>query len=344
MNRVWIELLSAIAAALGIATLASASLIGMLSHQLLGVVIVFGLIWGVLSRVYLLLTKKVELGFWRAPWEPRFRHLLRQALGRGFFWFALTLAALAIFPQVGLTGFMVGLGVAGGLRVALELLPPRQTGRGVTAVMAVAGLLMVAELSRSLLPGDPAEIVLEPPVAGEWIVLQGGRTSLVSHHVAAYNQKHALDLVRLEGGQIFNDDGDIGNEDWFSWEQPLFAPVAGTIVAAEDGTEDSVGLNLVSDPEKATGNHVIIETEDGRFVLLAHIRNGTVSVAKGDAVVAGQPIGEVGNSGNTTAPHLHMQVQTHASTWDEANRSVPFAFTGGERALSRNALVQGRTP
>ena len=54
------------------------------------------------------------------------------------------------------------------------------------------------------------------------------------------------------------------------------------------------------------GNHVIIFC-DGHSVHLAHMQAGTLAVDVGDEVVAGQFLGKVGNSGNTTQPHLAYQ-------------------------------------
>jgi hypothetical protein len=344
MKRPLIELMTAILAALGVATLATASLAGILSHQLLGAVLVLGALWAVLSRAWMLYRKTVAWPFLKAPLAPQHRTHLRQALGRAFFWLMVTLTILVIFPRVGLWQLLVAVVVAGVIRVGAELLVPVRVGRGVTAVLAVSGLLLGVELVRTLLPGDPAQIVMLPPVQGEWLVLQGGRTSLVSHHVAAYNQQYALDLMRLEDGTIIRDDDPPTNASWFSWESPLVAPVDGKVVVALDGTEDTEGLNLVADKEAAAGNTVVIQEASGRFVLLAHLRNGSVRVKVGDVVTAGQQIGLAGNSGNTTSPHLHLQVQTHADLWDPDNRSVPFTFTGREGALQRNDLVTGKQP
>ncbi len=342
MKRSWVELLTAVIAAMGVSTLAVASLAGVLSHQVLAVVLVFGVIWAVFSRAFLLWRRSVAYGFLRAPLAKASRPHLFQAVGRGWFWTVVTVTAVVIFPRIGLHGFVAAIAVLGVVRVAAELLPPRQVGRGVTAVMAAAGLMLAFELGRTLLPGPAAEVVLEPPFTGEWIVLQGGSTALVSHHVAAYNQLYALDLLRLENGSVILDEDPPTNASWFSWERPLLAPVDGTVVVAQDGTEDTQGLNLVADKEAAAGNHVVIQTSSGHFVLLAHLRNGSLKVARGDSVSVGQEVALCGNSGNTTSPHLHLQVQSHADLWDPENRSVPFTFAGQTRALMRNDHVRGR--
>lgn len=89
------------------------------------------------------------------------------------------------------------------------------------------------------------------------------------------------------------------------------------------------------------GNVVVIELESGHFVVLAHLRQGTLRVGVGERVRKGDPLALVGNSGNTTMPHLHLHVQTHPDLWDPDNRSVPFGFEPDGRVLRRNDRVGG---
>ena len=120
------------------------------------------------------------------------------------------------------------------------------------------------------------------------------------------------------------------------------APPRADPVAARDDMEDSDGANFVTDVADAAGNVVVIELDNGLFVVLAHLRQGTVQVSEGDLVREGDPLALLGNSGNTTMPHLHLQVQTHVDLWDPDNRSVPFAFEAEGHVLARNDRVEGR--
>jgi len=236
---------------------------------------------------------------------------------------------------------VVGIAV---LRVAASFVAPRRTNAGPTFVMVAGALVLAFDLGRAFAGGafrdGSADVVqLAPPFEGEWLVLQGGSSPLQSHHLSAYNQRFALDLVRLDNGRIFTDE--TGNASVYSWEQPLSSPADGTVVIAEDRMEDSDGANFVTDPADAAGNVVVIELDTGHFVVLAHLRHGTVQVSEGDRVRTGDPLGLVGNSGNTTMPHLHLHVQTHRDLWDPENRSVPFTFEPGGRVLARNDRVVG---
>lgn len=73
------------------------------------------------------------------------------------------------------------------------------------------------------------------------------------------------------------------------------------------------------------GNHVIIALRDsGTFAALVHLRRGSVRVAIGDEVTAGQHVADCGNSGNSTQPHLHVQVMDSADL--SVARGVPMTF------------------
>ena len=83
----------------------------------------------------------------------------------------------------------------------------------------------------------------------------------------------------------------------------------------------------------------MIELDNGLFVVLAHLQLGSLRVRNGDAVRKGDALARVGNSDNTTMPHLHLQVQTHVDLWDPDNRSVPFAFDTSGRVPVRNDRI-----
>ncbi|MCU6708394.1 peptidoglycan DD-metalloendopeptidase family protein [Paenibacillus sp. J5C_2022] len=81
------------------------------------------------------------------------------------------------------------------------------------------------------------------------------------------------------------------------------APSGTAILAAEDG------IVLVSKFMDGYGNVIIIDHGNGLWTLYAHIRHGGLLVEEGDAVKRGDQIAEVGNTGNSTGPHLHFEVR-----------------------------------
>jgi murein DD-endopeptidase MepM/ murein hydrolase activator NlpD len=85
------------------------------------------------------------------------------------------------------------------------------------------------------------------------------------------------------------------------------------------------------------GNHVILDC-GGVWVVLAHLRRGTCLVHEGTRVRVGDPIGEVGNSGNTNEPHLHIHAQM-PGTAQAPLSGRPVAILLNGRYLARNDMV-----
>ena len=104
-----------------------------------------------------------------------------------------------------MTPLIAGLACVAVLRVAASFLVSRRTNAGPTLVIVACAAVLLFDLGRGFL-GSPAAVVqLAAPFEGEWLVLQGGQSPLQSHHLSAYNQRFALDLVRLENNRIFAD-------------------------------------------------------------------------------------------------------------------------------------------
>ncbi len=144
-------------------------------------------------------------------------------------------------------------------------------------------------------------------------------------------------------------------ESFVGFGAPVYAPSAGTVVAVHDGELDHVArrsqLTLVpyvlgqvsrvrSGVNVIAGNHVVIDMGvGGPYILLAHLRRGSVRVRMGDEVHRGAEVAACGNSGNSTQPHLHVQV-TDSIVWDKA-RGLPIAFAdkGGAPVLPKESEV-----
>ncbi len=115
-----------------------------------------------------------------------------------------------------------------------------------------------------------------------------------------------------------------------------------TVVRASDGQRDHLSRNslpalaylmliegAVRDmlgARRIIGNHVILDLGERTYAVYAHIRRGSLTVKAGDTVRAGQEIGRVGNSGNTTEPHLHFHLMDGPDP--DAARGVPFTWRG----------------
>ena len=315
---------------------------GLYSHQALALFLIVGLFWSILGRG----------GFaWKGRLRAELRRLFRlqqgrrefvDAIGRAGFWGTATVACLWVFPRSAeLAPFMAVLAGIGTFRIAASFVTPRQSNTFVTIAMVIAAAVTLVDLGRTFVRGTDT-VQIAPPFRDEWLVVQGGSSPLQNHHLSAYNQRFAIDLVRLQDGYIFDSTGEAeGNAATHGWEQPLLSPADGRVVVTRDDMEDADGAGTAGSAADAAGNVIVIELENGLFVLLAHLRQGSVRVEPGDAVQTGEPLASVGNSGNTTMPHLHLQIQTHADMWDPDNRSVPFAFDTDGRVPVRNDRIHG---
>jgi len=147
------------------------------------------------------------------------------------------------------------------------------------------------------------------PFAGRWFVAHAGDTLNVNHHMRVRAQWYGIDFMKVGGSNnrtLFKSDGKV-IEDFYSWGESVFAPVSGKLEIVVDSLPDNpIGIY---DRRNICGNHVVIRTGTGRFVFLAHLQNGSVNVKCGDDVKAGQLIGKCGNSGNSSAPHIHLHTQ-----------------------------------
>lgn len=166
------------------------------------------------------------------------------------------------------------------------------------------------------------------PFEGLWWVYWGGDTQLRNYHAEFPSQRYACDLVVWKDGTTFRGDG-TSNEDYWAWGQPVYAPASGTVVNVENGLPD-IEPNLPpgerNPSHNPAGNHVVIETAEDEYVFVAHMQQGSVQVAVGDQVSAGDPIGLTGNSGNTSEPHIHIHVQDTPDVYDLEANGIPLVF------------------
>jgi murein DD-endopeptidase MepM/ murein hydrolase activator NlpD len=146
------------------------------------------------------------------------------------------------------------------------------------------------------------EIGVFSPVAGDWAIQQGHNDEWT--HTGKW--KHALDFVITKKGITFKNDG-LELEDYYCYEKPIYAPVSGVVVNQCNHHNDNKIEEV--DNQNNWGNYIIIRSDYGHFVVLAHLKKESVITLLGQYVTAGQEIARCGNSGYSREPHLHLQVQ-----------------------------------
>jgi urea transporter len=149
---------------------------------------------------------------------------------------------------------------------------------------------------------DDAGIALRPPFLARMEVSQP-MDGAITHRGP---WRHALDFVRTEEGRSFRGDGERLT-DFHAFDLPVVSPAWGTVLSCRSDLPDNTPgeVNLADN----WGNHVLLQLPAGPSVLLAHLRQGSVSVAPGQWLAPGAPVGRCGNSGRSTQPHLHLHVQ-----------------------------------
>jgi len=162
-----------------------------------------------------------------------------------------------------------------------------------------------------------APLELAPPFHGTWRVVAGGPWRARNHHQNASDQRFAYDFIRT-------DEDSLGST--------ILAPIAGRVVSLNNDAADRLSSGRVIEDPHPFGNYVAIATERGT-VFLAHLRCGSVRVGVGDEIEAGTPIGECGNSGRTSGPHLHIHAQDRSEPAPFEATGIPVAFRLAEGAL-----------
>jgi len=174
-----------------------------------------------------------------------------------------------------------------------------------------------------------------------WFVVWGGDTRAQNYHVDYPDQRHAFDILVKQVGSSHAGDG-THLTDYYAYGKRLLSPAAGTVVEVENGLPDNpIG---VTDPNHATGNHVLLDLGHGEYLLMAHMQPGSIRVKAGDHVKSGQWIGLCGNSGNTSEPHLHIHVQDKPGVLKPGVYGLPATFYGyidNGQPVTKGAPVRG---
>lgn len=163
----------------------------------------------------------------------------------------------------------------------------------------------------------PSPVHFQLPLDGPITVAWGGATPDVNYHVMVPDQRWAYDLVVTKDGKTHKGKGS-NCVDYYCYGMPILAPANGVVHSFFDGDPD-VPIGVWGGGTNPGGNHVVLEVAPEQFLFICHMQPGSITVKSGESVVAGQMIGRVGNSGNTSEPHIHIHLQ---------NGSFPFLAEG----------------
>ena len=191
-------------------------------------------------------------------------------------------------------------------------------------------------------------VVVEFPLRGErWVAVTTPGDRIPSHGVNMLGQRYAYDLLKVDErkGVHYHPASSLRGlliggrtQECYAWGAVIHSPFDGEIVRAVDGVGERSWLHPVREvalvlknaltfrPSRLPlilGNHIIARSGDV-FAGFAHLAPGSVAVAAGQTVAAGEILGRVGHTGNSTAPHLHFQLMDSADLMTA--KGVPCAF------------------
>ncbi|MXX66611.1 MAG: peptidoglycan DD-metalloendopeptidase family protein [Chloroflexi bacterium] len=150
---------------------------------------------------------------------------------------------------------------------------------------------------------------LSLPFEGQYLVQWGGRLPPQNRYAVDPRQQFGYDFVLVENGALHRGSG-LANEDYFCFGKPVLAPAGGSIFVISDGQADNQPGQISHENEY--GNFVVLSHGAGEFSFLTNLRQGSIAVVQGQVVEAGEKVGECGNSGASSIPHIHIHLQDAA--------------------------------
>lgn len=178
-------------------------------------------------------------------------------------------------------------------------------------------------------------IVISSPIKSVCICPNTPGSNVPSHGTDKYGERYAIDFVVLRNEGVSKKPYNaslikylfqgLPLENFYGWGEKIYTPICGEVIKVIDGIKERNPANIFfdlkymfevtkgfengkDDYRHVTGNCVIIKVDNEVFLLLAHLKNGSIMVKEGQKVKEQELIGELGHSGNSTMPHLHMQL------------------------------------
>ena len=177
----------------------------------------------------------------------------------------------------------------------------------------------VTEVLPAVAVASPRPIVIPSPLAGgDWVAMNSC-CKLSAHRAAmlggggamTFPERYAIDFIRIDAnGGLYRPGEPPSMSNNYSYGAELLAVAPGKVVAIQNGIPDQppdvnpTGYSL----DQLGGDYIVLEINPHLYALYAHISPDTIKVKLGQRVVTGQVLGLLGNSGNSTAPHLHFQL------------------------------------
>ncbi|HUW71251.1 MAG TPA: M23 family metallopeptidase [bacterium] len=202
---------------------------------------------------------------------------------------------------------------------------------------------------------DPNMLIVNFPLRGVCISPNSPGSKIPSHGISKFGEEYAIDFVMINENSkikkpyrksifqyIFKG---LDLNDFYGYGQDIYSPVSGEVIGVESNIEERNPVNIFKDymntvrvtkeylenstiPKEITGNYVMIKVNENIYALLVHLKKGSIKVKVGQKISTNEVIGQLGHSGNSTMPHLHMQFMNSPDF--KVAKGIPFVFESYE--------------
>ena len=183
-------------------------------------------------------------------------------------------------------------------------------------------------------------LVISPPLVGSGWGVAGGLANHAPHRRSIYMiddkpylaQRYAIDWGQFGADGLLHTEEKESLEAWYGYGEPLVAVADAVVTQILDGLPQSVPLSIPRDRKFSRdtigGNYVGLDLGNGVWAYYAHLQPGSLRVKPGQKVRRGDVLGLLGNSGRSSAPHLHFHL-VDADSLLEAD-GLPYVFDAFE--------------
>lgn len=254
--------------------------------------------------------------------------LLRFEVGRVIITFASKL--MWLFP-IGIIGNIIGnahLALFNYFAVLMFLKMPVSTL--LQSIYQLVGMIVTPIMNKFNLPSKENYVLKGDyilPFTEKWTVVNGGVNKDLSHSWSILPQRYAYDFIIVDDNGKSSLDDRSSVHSYYCYGKDIIAPADGVIVNLIDKYTDSFvdGKNGYCNANRIEGNSIVIKHNDSEYSTIAHILRGSFKVKVGDTVKQGEVIAKCGNTGNSSEPHIHFQLQSGKNFFLSAG--LPIAFS-----------------
>ncbi len=218
----------------------------------------------------------------------------------------------------------------------------RRRGRAFIALVLVVGVLPLPMPYPTSHEHRPSHLGFLLPLRGTWVVHQSGTSG---GPLAALTADRRFGLTLVDPRDLERETPPETAQGWAGYGRTVEAPADGTVVWVRDGLPDRSPAAAGGGDDPELGNLIVIEVAEEQYLFLAHLARGSLRVAPGDEVSAGEPLAQVGFSGRMRfTPYAHLSLHLQDSPEEGWGEAIPWTFRhyeSGESPMERGIPQAG---